>query len=94
MTVSDLLKQPCSKCDNAINLVTSHEQLVKKLIHIIRLVPKLFQQVRYSHDITILLIQPCVINLVTFLLNNMAVSDLLEQLCNKSDNAIKLVTSF
>jgi hypothetical protein len=37
------------------------------LVHIIRLVARLFQQVRYSHDITILL-QPCVINLVTFLL--------------------------
>jgi hypothetical protein len=38
-----------------------------KLIDIIRLVARLFQQVRYSHDITILL-QPCVMNLVTFLL--------------------------
>jgi hypothetical protein len=37
------------------------------LVDIIRLVARLFQQVRYSHDITILL-QPCVINLVTFLL--------------------------
>jgi hypothetical protein len=34
---------------------------------IIRLVARLSQQVRYSHDITILL-QPCVVNLVTFLL--------------------------
>jgi hypothetical protein len=33
----------------------------------IRFVARLFQQVRYSHDITILL-QPCVVNLVTFLL--------------------------
>ena len=33
----------------------------------IRLIARLFQQVRYSHDLTILL-QPCVINLVTFLL--------------------------
>jgi hypothetical protein len=38
-----------------------------KLVDIIRLVARLFQQFRYSHDITILL-QPCVINLVTFLL--------------------------
>ena len=37
------------------------------LVDIIRLVARLFQQVRYSHDITKLL-QPCVINLVTFLL--------------------------
>jgi hypothetical protein len=37
------------------------------LVDIIRLVARLFQQVRYSHDITILL-QPCVINLVIFLL--------------------------
>jgi hypothetical protein len=37
------------------------------LVGIIRLVARLFQQVRYSHDITILL-QPCVVNLATFLL--------------------------
>ena len=37
------------------------------LVDIIRLVARLFQQVRYNHDITILF-QPCVINLVTFLL--------------------------
>jgi hypothetical protein len=37
------------------------------LVDIIRLVARLFQQVRYSHDITILL-KPCVVNLVTFLL--------------------------
>jgi hypothetical protein len=37
------------------------------LVDIIRLVARSFQQVRYSHDITILL-QPCVVNLVTFLL--------------------------
>jgi ArsR family metal-binding transcriptional regulator len=61
------------------------------LVDIIRLVARLFQQVRYSHDITILL-QPCVVNLVTFLFI-MTVSDLLEQHCDKSDNAIKLVTS-
>ena len=62
-----------------------------KLDGIIRLVARLFEQVRYSHDITILL-QPCVVNFVTFLFI-MTVSDFLEQLCNKSDNAIKLVTS-
>jgi hypothetical protein len=37
------------------------------LVDNIRLVARLFQQVRYCHDITILL-QPCVVNLVTFLL--------------------------
>jgi hypothetical protein len=37
------------------------------LVDIIRLVARLFQHVWYSHDITILL-QPCVVNLVTFLL--------------------------
>jgi hypothetical protein len=65
--------------------------ICNNLVDIIRLVARLFQQVRYSHDITILL-QPCVINLVTFLFI-MTVSDLLEQSCNKSDSAIKLVTS-
>ena len=37
------------------------------LVAIIGLVARLFQQVRYSHDIAILL-QPCVVKLVTFLL--------------------------
>ena len=75
-------------------LSTSVEQLVNSynnLVDIIRLVARLFQQVRYSHGMTILL-QPCVVNLVTFLFI-MTVSNLLEQPCNKSDNAIKLVTS-
>ena len=65
--------------------------ICNNIVDIIRLVTRLFQQVRYSHDITILL-QPCVVNLVTFLFI-MTVSDLLEQPCDKSDNAIKLVTS-
>ena len=80
-------------------LVTSCQQVWNKLlttcnnlVDIIRLVTRLFQQGSYSHDITILL-QPCVVNVVTFLLYHMTVSDLLEQPCNKSDNAIKLVTS-
>ena len=79
-------------------LVTSCQQVWNKLlttcdnlVDIIRLVARLFQQVRYSHDITVLL-QPCVVNLVTFLFI-MTVSDLLEQPCDKSDTAIKLVTS-
>jgi hypothetical protein len=38
-----------------------------KLDGMIRLVTRLFQQVRYGHDITILL-HPCVVDLVTFLL--------------------------
>jgi hypothetical protein len=51
-------------------LSTSLEQAVttcNNLVDIIRLVARLFQQVRCSHDITVLL-QPCVVNLVTFLL--------------------------
>jgi hypothetical protein len=65
--------------------------ICNNLVDIIRLVTRLFQQVRYSRDIALLL-QPCVVNLVTFLFI-MAVSDLLEQPCDKSDNATKLVTS-
>ena len=38
-----------------------------KLVHIVRIVTRFFLQGCYSHDITILL-QPCVVNLVTFLL--------------------------
>jgi hypothetical protein len=79
-------------------LVTSCQQVWNKLlttcnnlVDIIRLVARLFQQVRYSHDIAVLL-QPCVVNLVTFSFI-MTVSDSLEQLCYTSDNAIKLVTS-
>jgi hypothetical protein len=79
-------------------LVTSCQQVKNKLLTIrnnlvdtIRLVTTSLQQVRYSHDIAVLL-QPCVVNLVTFLFI-MTVSDLLEQPCNKSDNAIKLATS-
>ena len=55
-------------------LVTSCQQVWNKLlttgnnlVDIIRLVTRLFQQSCYNHDITILL-QPCVVNLVTFLL--------------------------
>ena len=79
-------------------LVTSCQQVWNKLlticnnlVDVIRLVTKLFQQVRYSYDITILL-QPCVVNLVTFFFI-MTVSNLLQQPCDKSDNPIKLVTS-
>ena len=49
-----------------------------------KIVTRLFQQVRYNHDIAVLL-QPCVVNLVTFLFI-MTVSVMLEQPCDKSDN--------
>ena len=55
-------------------LVTSCQQVWNKLlttcnnlVNIIRLVTRLFQQGCYNHDTTIL-VQPCVVNLVTFLL--------------------------
>ena len=55
-------------------LVTSCQQVWNKLlttcnnlVDIVRLVTRLFQQGCLNHDITILL-QPCVVNLVTFLL--------------------------
>jgi hypothetical protein len=82
--------KPSTSCVRATcpKLPTSLEQAVTDII---RLVARLFQQVRYSHDITILL-QPCVVNLVTFLFI-MTVLDLLEQSCNKSDNAIKLAVN-
>ena len=69
MTVTDLLEQPCNKSDSAIKLVTTYKlsTACNKLVDIIRLVARLFQQFRYSHDITILL-QPGVVNLVTLLL--------------------------
>ena len=57
-----------------IRLVTSCQQVWNKLlttcnnlVDTIRLVTKLFQQGCYNHGITILL-QPCVVNVVTFLL--------------------------
>ena len=57
-------------------LVTSCQQAWNKLlttcnnlVDIIRLVTRLFQQGCYNHDVTILL-QPCVVNLVTFLLHH------------------------
>jgi hypothetical protein len=56
-----LLVPSCQQVWN--NLLTT----CNNLVDIIRLVARLFQIVRYSHDITILL-QPCIVNLVTFLL--------------------------
>ena len=57
-------------------LVTSCQQVWNKLlttcnnlVDTVRLVTRLFQQGCYNHDITILL-QPCVVNLVTFLLHH------------------------
>ena len=58
------------------------------LVDIIRLVASLFQQVRHIDDITILL-QLLSSTLLHFCYI-MTVSNLLEQPCNKSDNAIKL----
>jgi hypothetical protein len=61
----------CSKSANKPStscVRTACQQICNNLVDIIRLVARLFQQDRYSHDITILLLQPCVVNLVTFLL--------------------------
>ena len=57
-------------------------KIVKKLDVTIRPVTRLFQQDRYSHDITILL-QPCVVNFVTSCYNRSGL-ELLGQTCNKS----------
>jgi hypothetical protein len=69
------------------SLPTSRQQVWNKLlttcnnlVDIIRRVARLFQQLRYSHDITILL-QPCIVNLETFLFPN-----LLQQLGTSSAN--------
>ena len=60
-------------------LVTSCQQVWNKLlitcnnlVDIVRLVTRLFQQGCYNHDITILL-QPCVVNLVTLLLYHVCI---------------------
>ena len=58
------------------------------LVDIIRLVASLFQQVRHIDDITILL--QLVSSTLLHFCYIMTVSNLLEQPCNKSDNAIKL----
>ena len=58
-----------------VSLQTSRQEVVftvptcKNLVDIVRLVTRLFQQDCHNHDITILL-QPCVVNLVTFLLHH------------------------
>ena len=76
-------------CLHAIDQSQRTKQQQCIIIDIIRLVTKLFQQDWFSHHITVLL-PACVVNHATLLLHIMA---LLEQPCNKSDNAIKLVTS-
>ena len=74
--ISDLLASlPTSRQQVVFVLVVPNCQQVcnkllttcNKLDGIITLVARLFQQVQYSHDITILL-QPCDVNPVTFLL--------------------------
>ena len=81
-------------CPSSTNLepAVNNLYMYNNLVDIIRLVARLFQQVRYSPDMTILL-QPCVVNLVTFLLYHDCTVRLVRTSCNKSDNAIKLVTS-
>ena len=87
--ISHLVASLPTSCQQLVfaMLVPSCQQVWNKLLTIsnnpllilmIRLVTQLFQQVRYSHDIAVLL-QPCVVNLVTFLFI-MTVSNLLEQL--------------
>ena len=103
VNISQLVKSllPANKSSTSCvcRLVTRCQQFWNKLlptcnnlVDIIRLVTRLFKQDCYNHDITILL-QPCAVNVVTFLLYIVTVSDLLEQPCNKSYNAIELVTS-
>ena len=98
--ISQLVASLQTSCQQVVFalLVTSCQQVWNKLlttcnnlVDIVRLVTRLFQQGCYNHDITILL-QPWAVNLVTSCYI-MTVSDLLEQPCNKFDNAIKLVTS-
>ena len=62
---------------------TSWQQLVST---------SLSKQGLYSHDITILL-QPCVVNFITILLQQVCISELLGQPCSKSDILVKLVTT-
>ena len=75
-------------------LVTSCQQVwnkllttCSKLVDVVRLVTRLFQQGCYNHDITILL-QLCLVNLVTSCCI-ITVSDVTT--CNRSDNAINLL---
>jgi hypothetical protein len=59
------VRTACPKLSTRLEQTVNN--LFNNLVDIIRFVARLSQQVRYSHDITILL-QPCVVKLVTFLL--------------------------
>ena len=77
------VRTACPKLSTSFNkLLTT----CNNLVDIIRLVARLLQQVRYSHDIRILL-QHCQSSTL-YSCYIMTVSDLLEQSCNKSDNAL------
>jgi hypothetical protein len=56
---SSCVRIACPKLSRSLKQTVNH---YNNLVDIIRLVARLFQQVRYSHDITILL-QSCVVNL-------------------------------
>jgi hypothetical protein len=77
-------------------LVTSCQQVWNKLLTTLLILSGLLQGCSNKSDTVMIdiavLLQPCVVNLVTFLFIT-TVSDLLEQPCDKSDNSIKLVTS-
>ena len=81
-TCSKSANKPLKTCPRiaCYKLSTSLEQVTicNKLVDIVRAVTRLFQQGCYNHYITILL-QPCVVNLVTSCCI-MTVSDLLEKL--------------
>ena len=86
------VRTACLKLSTTIwNKLWTTCTVYNNLVDIIRLVARLFQQVRYSNDTR----QYCY-NLVSSTLQRscyiMTVSDLLEP-CNKSNNVIKLVTS-
>ena len=72
---------------------TSCEQLVTSLMALLDFVTRLFQQIRYSHDITRMLQAKVDNTRLQQYCYIMTVSDLLEQPCNKSDNINKVVTS-
>jgi ArsR family metal-binding transcriptional regulator len=55
--------KPSTSCVRTCLSQVKFRTTCKNLVDIIRLVARLFQQVRYSDDITILL-QSCVVNLV------------------------------
>ena len=88
---TDYTRKNLTTCGKSMQ-ASRQEQLVgfALLVDIIRLVARLFQQVPYNHDITILL-KPC---LIIFLLHHDCTRLVRTTFsCYKSDNAIKLVTS-